>query len=389
MNIDEVKLPKRRFAVAESSNLDIQSYGANNNYPQMVSLVLATSTNAKGCARTYAKFIRGNGFKDNVFYRSLVNYKRQTCDMLLRLCSEDLAVYGGFALHMNYNALAEIVSVEHVPFENCRLGIDDDKGYVPKIAVHPDWTGTRAKKRYKAPSKSSIDYIDVFNPNREVVFSQIVAAGGIEEYKGQVLYVSTAGEMKYPTAIYDSALTDISTDEGLANVRYRNTRNNFLPMGMYAYRKGQKVMAQDKDGNWIEGAEYQNGFDIEKFKDFQGDTESCKIIGVGLEDGDEVPQFVEFPTKNFDKEFSVTKDTVAESIYAAFNQEVFYRIRSGALGFSNDIINDAFTYYNAMTSDERIVIEQSFKSVFSHFVEGICPSNDYSLNPLTYAVQSV
>ena len=85
----------------------------------------------------------------------------------------------------------------------------------------------------------------------------------------------------------------------------------------------------------------------------------------------------------------MTKDATAEEIYAAFNQEVFYRIRSGALGFSNDIINDAFNFYNAMTIDERVLMEQSFRSVFSHFAYPVNQTNDYSLIPLSYEVQSV
>lgn len=389
MTIDEIKIPKTRIPVADVVNLDIQSYGRGNNYPQMILKLLGASSNAKSCVGRYAKFIRGAGFRDSIFYKSIVNTKGQTCDTLLRLCSDDLSKFGGFALHVNYNLLCEISSVEHIPFENCRLGIDDDAGYVGKIAIHSDWTCSKGKKRIKKPSKNTIVYTDVFNPNPKVVLSQIEAAGGIDIYKGQTLYVSKDGFMVYPTAIYDSSITDISTDEGLANVRYRNVRNNFLPMGMYIYRKGQKIMVEDKDGNLIEGEEYQNGFDAEKFKDFQGDSESCKIIGVGLEDGDERPEFIEFPTKNFDKDFTVTKDSTAEEIYAAFGQEVFFRIRSGALGFSNDIINDAFNYYNAMTIDERILIEQSFRSVFSHFATLINTTNDYSLIPLRYEVQSV
>ena len=381
MTIDEVKIPKIRIPVADVTNLDIQSYGKGNNYPQMILQLLGASSNAKSCVGRYAKFIRGAGFKDSIFYKSIVNTKGQTCDAL--------AKFGGFALHINYNLLCEITSVEHIPFEDCRLGIEDDAGYIAEIAIHPDWTCSKGKKKIKKPSKSTIAYTDVFNPNPDVVLSQIVEAGGIEAYKGQTLYVSKDGFMVYPSAVYDSAITDISTDEGLANVRYRNVRNNFLPMGMYVYRKGQKVMVEDKDGNLVEGDEYQNGFDAEKFKAFQGDSEACKIIGVGLDDGDEKPEFVEFPTKNFDKDFTVTKDATAEEIYAAFNQEVFYRIRSGALGFSNDIINDAFNFYNAMTIDERVLMEQSFRSVFSHFAYPVNQTNDYSLIPLSYEVQSV
>lgn len=389
MTIDEVKIPKTRVPVADIANLDIQGYGKSNNYPQMILQLLGASSNAKSCVGRYAKFIRGAGFKDSVFYKSIVNTKGQTCDTLLRLCSDDLAKFGGFSLHVNYNLLCEISSVEHIPFEDCRLGVDDDSGYIATIAIHPDWTCSKGKKKIKKPSKSTIVYTDVFNPDPRIVFSQIETVGGIENYKGQTLYVSKDGFMVYPCAVYDSAITDISTDEGLANVRYRNVRNNFLPMGMYVYRKGQKVIVEDKDGNLVEGEEYQNGFDAEKFKAFQGDSEACKIIGVGLDDGDEKPEFVEFPTKNFDKEFTVTRDATAEEIYAAFNQEVFYRIRSGALGFSNDIINDAFNFYNAMTIDERVLMEQSFRSVFSHFTDVVNSTNDYSLIPLSYAVKSV
>ena len=43
--------------------------------------------------------------------------KGQTCDTLLRLCSDDLAKFGGFALHINYNLLCEITSVEHIPLK--------------------------------------------------------------------------------------------------------------------------------------------------------------------------------------------------------------------------------------------------------------------------------
>ena len=105
MTIDEVKIPKIRIPVADVTNLDIQSYGKGNNYPQMILQLLGASSNAKSCVGRYAKFIRGAGFKDSLFYKSIVNMKGQTCDTLLRLCSDDLAKFGGFALHINYNLL--------------------------------------------------------------------------------------------------------------------------------------------------------------------------------------------------------------------------------------------------------------------------------------------
>ena len=66
--------------------------------------------------------------------------------------------------------------------------------------------------------------IDVFNPIKEVIAAQIEAAGGIEFYKGQILWISGAGRNTYPVPKADRVSTELSTDEGLANVKYRNVR---------------------------------------------------------------------------------------------------------------------------------------------------------------------
>ena len=62
MTIDEVKIPKIRIPVADVTNLDIQSYGKGNNYPQMILQLLGASSNAKSCVGRYAKFIRFQRF---------------------------------------------------------------------------------------------------------------------------------------------------------------------------------------------------------------------------------------------------------------------------------------------------------------------------------------
>ena len=129
----------------------------------------------------------------------------------------DLGNWGGYALHVNYNVIGEIIEINHIPFENCRLGEEDDNGYSSKIAVFPDWTGKKKRNnKILKPTVESIEYLDRFNPDREVIMSQIERAGGIYEYNGQVLWFSSAGKQEYPKAIYDSVVTQMSTEEGLS-----------------------------------------------------------------------------------------------------------------------------------------------------------------------------
>ena len=121
----------------------------------------------------------------------------------------------------------------------CRLAEADDFGNVSHILVHPDWKGdvTRAGKRLRVDEKT-IKRFPVFNPDRNVVISQIAKVGGIQNYHGQIAWFSMAGRWVYPTPIYDAAITEISTDEGLGNIKYRNARNNFLTSCMLITKKG-------------------------------------------------------------------------------------------------------------------------------------------------------
>ena len=286
-------------------------------------------------------------------------------------------------MHVNYNIYGDIVELHHVPFENCRLVESDDNGYVGKIAIHPDWSGqkTRGGKVIKV-AKENIDYIDVFNPDKRVVAAQIEAAGGIEYYKGQVLWVSLSGKDIYPTGKGDRVVTEMSTDEGLANVKYRNVRNNFLPAAMIFTKKGTNITF-DQDGNEIDSRDDDDSFS-DSLLQLQGDTNCGKLMEVTLETDEDKPEVVSLNSQNYDKEFTVTDISVTERIYSAFGQEPWYCIRVGKVGFSGDILEDAFEYYNSIVSKQQRLIERTFTRVFRHFYEAVNVSNDFSVQPLKY-----
>lgn len=290
-----------------------------------------------------------------------------------------MAKYGGFALHVNYNVFCQIVEVQFVPFENCRLEEEDENGYVGHILLHPDWTGkkTRGGKVIMVDNKN-VKKVNVFNPNPDVVRSQVDAVGGIQNYEGQILWMSMDGPMVYPVPIYDSVITEMSTDEGLSNVKNRNVRNNFLVSCMIVAKKGAPQV--DSEGREIE----RQMISPEDLKKFQGDTNGNKILLVELEDDEDEPKVVEFPMKNYDKDFTVTDESTVERIYAQFHQELFYAIRIGKLGFSGDVMRDAYEYYAGEVTTEQRFIERALDKIFKYWHETANGSGDYSLRPLKY-----
>ena len=382
MNIQKIKKAPQRIDVGYLSTLGIKAYGANNLYPQQAKAILDSSSTGAQCADRYARFIEGDGIANAIIYNLVVNHYGETTDDILTAVCQDLANYGGFALHVNYDLNCQICEVQHVPFENCRLQEDDDSGYIAHVVTHPDWQGRRTRNgKILKVSKDTIATYDRFNSDPTIVRAQINAVGGIDHYKGQILWVSTAGRDRYPIPKYDRVLTDLSTDEGLSNIKFRNARCNFLSSAFVISKTSQTLNENDAERQAIEA----RGF-AEDLAQFQGDETSNVLISLTVANDEEKPEIVEFPTKNFDKDFQVTDASVVERIYCAFEQEPFLCIRSGKLGFSGTTIHDCYSYYSSLVSKEQRIIERALTKIFDVWHEPLA-NIDCTIQPLTYNVE--
>lgn len=374
MNVRTTKKPRPRFDTTYISRLNMQSYGEDNLYPQNLQRITSASGTATTCLGRYAKFIEGGGMADG---GDIAINRHSNVDDLLHDIAGDVASFGGFALHINYNVLGYPTEIQHIPFESCRLAEADSLGYVSHILVHPDWSGSRTRNGQRVRvTEKTVERFPVFNPDRNVVISQIAKVGGIQNYHGQIAWFSMAGRWVYPTPIYDAAITEISTDEGLGNIKYRNARNNFLTSCMLITKKGVPKI-DPESGREIETSMITD----EDLRQFQGDENTSKMLVVELENDEDKPEVVSFPVTNYDKDFSVTDASVVERIYAQFHQELFHAIRIGKLGFSGDVMRDAYDYYAGEVTNEQRFIQRGLKAVTAN-MEGA--AYDWRIKPLKY-----
>lgn len=379
MNIAKIKKAPQRIDVSYLSTLGIKAYGRNNLYPQQAKAILDSSSAGSQCADRYARFIEGEGLANTALYDLVLNRYGETTDDLLSAVCQDLANYGGFALHVNYDLNCKVCEVQVVPFENCRLQEDDDAGYIAHIVTHPDWTGTATRGgKVVRVSKDTITSYDRYNPDPRIVRAQIASAGGIDYYMGQILWVSMAGRDRYPLPKYDRVLTELSTDEGLSNIKFRNARCNFLPSAIVVTRTSQALTEEDE----AKQAVIAEGF-AESLEQFQGDETANVLISMTISNDEEKPEIVPFPVQNFDKAFDVTDKSVVERIYSAFEQEPFLCIRNGKVGFSGTLIHDCYTYYSSLVDKEQRLIERAFGKVLERWHEPLA-STDTAIIPLTY-----
>lgn len=344
-------------------NLGIKSYDADNLYPQNVRNIVLNSKTGNGCLERYADYLEGRGIASGPLAGFIINLDGETLADMHAQVSGDYATHEGFAIHVNYNIYGGITSLHHVPFENVRIMEPDEEGFVRKVALHPDWTGqlTRNGKQVKI-AKDSIDYLDVFNPDPEVVLSQIQEAGGPQFYKGQIFYYSSLGFMLYPYAKFHAVLADMSTDEGLSNIMNRNVRNNFLPAGAFVRLKSQSI--QDPDGDDYNS---DNGEYADDLAALQGDTEALKFLDITVESKDEMPEFVNMQGNNYDKDFTATAAEIKDCIYSAFGQEGWLAIRNGKVGFSGTLVADVERDYAKRQVKTQKAMTRCYKTLLQHW----------------------
>lgn len=354
---------EKRITSLDNKSLGIVNYDIDNLYPQRVNDIVNNSGTAVTCLRMYSKYVMGGGAKDETFYKAKVNSKGLTVDKLIRKIVWSKGKFNGVAVHVNYNGLLQIVEASFVPFEYCRLVPEDDAENGGKIGIYDDW----AKTKRKSIDKKKIDFINAYNP--KTILDEVKEAGGWENYKGQVLYWTAEG-MEYPLAPYDSVLEDMMTEGQLKLFKNNTASKNFLASHLLIVGKSES----DEDAEEFD----------DNLRRFQGGDGAGTLLVLERENSDEQIELKKVDIQNYDKLYEYTENSSRDSIIKNFLIPPVLLLRTaGSLGTSKEI-SDASDHYNTITYDDRLIIEEILKEIFSKFYYNICPSNDYSILPIKY-----
>lgn len=360
-----------RFSTPDMRALDIQAYDVMNDYPQRVLSISRESGSVKACLEEYVKFVKGRGI---AALRDTELRDGRRFLSLYRSVVSDLCRFGGLAIHVDYNGVGEIVDMQHVPFEHVRLCIADEKtGRVQRLAVNRDWTGVKT-----APKKDNTAYYPVFNPDRAM--DEIEAAGGVQEYGGQLLYTTLDADNVYPLCRYDARLTDAVCEVAISNVKYRNAQNNFLPASVITLPEYTEVAP---DNNAPAPARDER---LEQIRKMMGSKNACKTLVFTRTPGDSEIDVKPIEGQNYDKAFINTEKTVKENIGQAFTQPPILRCEDVSVGFSNDMMVQAYDFYNSVTQEERDVIADVFRRILGASVFAV-PDNLITIELLEYGVR--
>ncbi len=358
-------------------SLKIHKNGVDNNYPELVESLIANSVTASLAANLMATYVSGKGFgeTDN---KIIVNSKKGTT--LLQFAqdiAESITDHKGVFIHVNYDANYDHKDFDVLPFPDCRVGKKDDDSYSGKILVCDDWSDQKKAKKARE--------VDVYNPEKSVLKSQIKKAHSIEKYNGQIFFFKY-GKRTYPHSRIHPCIEDTESEKRAAVYKNVSIRKGFFGKTLVITKPLVDGDLKDTDPDEFHAQISER----DKFRDtiqkFIGAENVDGVMHMEMEfSGDKLEEEIMF--KNIesnidDKLFDFTEKSVSDNIRMCFNNVPATLIKSsdGSLfGASGESIKAMKVFYQDQTFDERSKVQEIVNLLMKKFQN---PKENLKLIPL-------
>ena len=195
------------------------SYGSDNLYPQYLKSLAKTSPVHGALIKGIADMIAGK----SITATSVIDQGKMKVlrvDRVWRSICNDIEMYGGFYIERIKTLDRQgIARVEHLPFENCRLWVDDEFN-ICGVYYSRDWS--QANKKINKPRPIPIAKKDSENAS-DVVVS----------------FADETTSSLYPEPSYQSAINYIELDRKISQFHVSNVMNGFFPSTIISLFNGE------------------------------------------------------------------------------------------------------------------------------------------------------
>lgn len=211
---------ERALKLTANTGDKIMNYGENNLYPQEIAELIYASKTASAAVEKMTENIICEGFRNKDFaYKT--NQNGLNMNDILELTANDISRFKGWAWIVQYGITPvgyKPVDIYPVPFDYVRAELNDNylnDPHVKKWRVFNNWDRQSVKATNIAQNSTSYPTFDPDN-----FASEVEEAGGIENHKGQLLYVNLGTTRPYPLSLFHAVRNEMGAED--KNGRYVN-----------------------------------------------------------------------------------------------------------------------------------------------------------------------
>ena len=358
MKFLKTDLPKRidvnlSRAIKTDNVSGFMTFGAKNDYPEIIERLIINSQTASAAVRVFASFIGGSGFESEIGKIKVgrdIRGKQYDLDTLKNWIAKSLAWNNGVYNHVNMNAKGQTGDVSILPFKECRFSKKDDNGYCAKVLRCSDFDN----------KKSSKTWFPIFNPSA-VEKNMEDSAKRKETFRGQVYHSFIDDSYLYPLSPFDCVYLDMDTEHQIQIFKNNEIRNGFT----------DKIIMNISDSV----SDDERDEKIEEIKKFQGANGSKLIVfETQFDENGELLKKGSFQVEKIsnnidDKLFENWEVSLANSIRKAAQNmpAILIDYQQGTLSAaSGEAISEAFNVYNVYTKSYRDKLEEIIQDLFEN-----------------------
>jgi len=286
-NIVSLKLSEY-VAKSDAEKIDRKgwiNYGATNDFPQYLRDLSHESPVHGSLIVAIGDMIAGKGIKSEQYQAELDALK---IDELTYACAHDLKLFGGFFIEVIWSNDRTVISkLNALPFEECRIAVNQDDESEIGIYHSYDWSNTRKKK-------NTPEFIPKYNYLTR------------NEEPRQIYWCFTyTGSQSYPRPDYWSAINYIELDKQISIFHINQISNGLFPSTIINFYNGQATPEQKQ----------QMMMDWEN--KMSGARNAGKVVMFFNERDQPKTEITPFPVNDADKQYQLMDTTAQQKIITA------------------------------------------------------------------------
>jgi hypothetical protein len=261
------------------------NYGDANDFPQYLRDLSHESPVHGSLVVAIGDMIAGKGIQSEQYQAEL---DALNIDTLTYAAAHDLKLFGGFYIEVIWSNDRTVISkLNAIPFEECRIAVNQDDDSEIGIFHSYDWSNTRKKR-------NTPEFIPKYNYLTR------------EQEPRQIYWCFTyTGSDVYPRPDYWSAINYIELDKQISIFHINQISNGLFPSTIINFYNGQATPEQKQ----------QMMMDWEN--KMSGARNAGKVVMFFNERDQPKTEITPFPVNDADKQYALMNDTAQQKIITA------------------------------------------------------------------------
>lgn len=305
----------------ESRTRNYIYYGTDNLYPEYLFGLYTDVTSLQVIINGVSDYVSGDDAVCTVSgFNTKMNKKGDTLRNIIKWCSRDYNLYGGFALEVIRNLAGKVAEVYYIDFRYLR---SDKKNEC-------FWYSEEFGKKYGRTTKA-------------VVYPKYIPDGNAP---ASIVYVKNDVTYTYPVPRYSGAIKACEIERHIDDMHLNSLENGFMPSYIINFLNG--IPTDDmKD-------------EIEKnvTEKFCGSSNAGRILLNFANGKDNMATVQKLEVSDFADKYNAAADRAREQIFCAFQAiPQLFGLMTAATGFSEQEFKEAYNLYSStvIRSQQRIM----------------------------------